>query len=111
MDDNGNPEEGVVTAAPDVPEATDAPDAPPLDRDLTIYHVADLKPRLLAWADAGCAPLSLGAVAECDSAGVQLLLAARRTAIARGAALTLLDAPPTVQDAIRRVGLDNVLVA
>ena len=109
MDDNGNPEEGVVTAAPDVPEATDAPDAPPLDRDLTIYHVADLKPRLLAWADAGCAPLSLGAVAECDSAGVQLLLAARRSLAARGSSLQITAASAVVRDALSVFGLQALL--
>lgn len=85
-------------------------DGNPIDRDLTIYHVAELKPRLLAWVEQGCPPLDLSATAECDSAGLQLLLAARRSALARGTTLTLTHAGAAVQDAVRRVGLEHALV-
>ena len=47
-----------------VPEPTPLPAAAPIDRDLTIYHVAELKPRLLAWLQDGGSTLSLACAQE-----------------------------------------------
>ena len=80
-------------------------DAPVIDANLTIHHAALLLPRLQAWLAAGCAPLSLAAAEECDCAGLQLLLSARRSAQAAGRALRLTDVGPAVRDALGRVGL------
>jgi len=61
-----------------------------LSGELTIYHAADLKQALLPLAaDAGAWTLDLSGVTDIDSAGIQVLLAARRTLAARGAALRL----------------------
>jgi anti-anti-sigma factor len=59
-----------------------------LSGELTIYHAADLKQALLPLAEqAGAWALDLSGVTDVDSAGIQILLAARRTLAARGAAL------------------------
>jgi anti-anti-sigma factor len=61
-----------------------------LSGELTIYHAADLKQALLPFAaDAGALALDLSGVTDIDSAGIQVLLAARRTLAARGATVRL----------------------
>ena len=58
--------------------------------ELTIYHAADLKHALLPLAaPGGDWALDLSGVTDIDSAGIQVLLAARRTLAARGAQLRL----------------------
>jgi len=94
-----------------VPEPTPLPAAAPIDRDLTIYHVAELKPRLLAWLQDGGSTLSLACAQECDCAGLQLLVAARRAARAFGRELVLTDLTPNALDALRRTGLDRSFAA
>ena len=92
-------------------EATDVASTHPIDRDLTIYHVAELKPRLLAWLDAGGSTLSLAFAEECDGAGLQLLVAARRAAMSCGRELVLADMTPNTLEALRRTGLDATFAA
>lgn len=53
--------------------------------------------------------LDLSGVTEFDSAGVQLLLAARRSLAERGQVLALLDASPVVRDALAVFGLQHTL--
>jgi anti-sigma B factor antagonist len=53
--------------------------------------------------------LDLSGVTEFDSAGVQLLLATRRSLAARGQTLALLDASPVVRDALAVFGLQHTL--
>ena len=64
-----------------------------IDGELTIYRAAELaaamKTALAAVADGGVLEVDLSEVAELDSAGVQLLLAARRSAVESGRALRL----------------------
>ena len=91
--------------------ATDVATTHPIDRDLTIYHVAELKPRLAAWLSEGGATLSLAFAEECDCAGLQLLVAARRTALACGRELVLTDVTPNALEALRRTGLDTTFAA
>ena len=104
--DTDPPLDAVADAA-----AATAAAAPPIDRDLTIYHVADLRLRLLAWLDAGAPPLDCAAATECDSAGLQLLLSARHSALARGARWQLSNPGPALTEALARVGLDALLLA
>ncbi|MDP9900946.1 STAS domain-containing protein [Variovorax ginsengisoli] len=72
-----------------------------LEGELTIYGAAPLQARLLAaLADAPEGlDIDLAGVTEIDSAGVQLLMATRRAALATGSSVTLC-AP---SDAVREV--------
>ena len=72
-----------------------------LDGELTIYAAAELQARLIAaLADAPDGlDIDLAGVTELDSAGVQLLMATRRGALATGRSVTLC-AP---SDAVREV--------
>lgn len=51
-----------------------------IEGELTIYRAAELKPALLQPLAAGSVELDLSAVTEIDSAGVQLLMLAKREA-------------------------------
>jgi anti-anti-sigma factor len=73
---------------------------------MTIYRAAELHPALLDAVRTQDAPaLDLSAVTEFDSAGVQLLLVARREAARLGKRLVLQDASPVVRDAFALLGL------
>lgn len=73
-----------------------------LDGELTIYRAAELREELLAALPV--APTSmeidLAQVSEVDSAGVQLLIAARRAAQAQGAAFALVDPSAAVREVL-----------
>jgi anti-anti-sigma regulatory factor len=58
-----------------------------IEGELTIFRAAELKPVLLA--DPAPTEIDLSGVTELDSAGVQLLMLAKRTALAEGHALRL----------------------
>jgi anti-anti-sigma factor len=61
-----------------------------IEGELTIYQVADLKPSLLAELDQYSAlEIDLSAVTEIDTAGFQLLMAAKKSAESRGKKLIL----------------------
>lgn len=81
-------------------------DALPLDGELTIYTAAERRAGLLAWLDAGGSVLDLSQVTDCDTAGVQLLVATRHTLEARGRSLSLRAASAAVRDALAAYGLD-----
>ncbi|MGB9108811.1 MAG: STAS domain-containing protein, partial [Telluria sp.] len=71
-----------------------------VEGELTIYRAAELKPALLDAVRAHDAPaLDLSAVTEFDSAGLQLLLMARREAAGLGKQLAVSAASPAVRDA------------
>lgn len=77
-----------------------------IEGDLTIYRAAELKAELLAaLAEPGDLDLELDAVDEFDTAGVQLLLAARKTAQAAGRSLRLVSPSPVVTRALGTLGL------
>jgi anti-anti-sigma factor len=77
-----------------------------LSGDLTIYHAADLKQALLPFAaEGGAWTLDLSGVTDVDSAGIQVLLAARRTLAARGAALRLTACSPAAQAVFSLYGI------
>lgn len=77
-----------------------------LDGDLTIAAAAEQAARLrAALGGAGEFVLALDDAADCDSAGVQLLLALRATLARDGRALRLAGAGAAVQAALDTFGL------
>lgn len=91
------------------PAAKAAPETLALPAEMTIYHAAEIRTVLLAAVAAGTVKLDLAHVGEFDSTGLQLLLAARRTARAAGRHLELLNLPPVVQEVCATYGLDEAL--
>jgi anti-anti-sigma factor len=80
-----------------------------LDGELTIQQAAAVRERLLAALAAGLRCLDLGQVSECDSAGVQLLLAARKSAEDAGLPLTLAPVSEPVREVLVGYGLAQLL--
>lgn len=74
--------------------------------ELTIYAAAEAKAPLLApLAECGELVIDLAGVSEIDSAGLQLLLLARREAEAAGRPLRFADASPAVAELVALYGL------
>ncbi len=83
-----------------------------LGPELTIVQAADTHALLAqALTEAGDLALDLGGVTDFDSAGVQLLLATRRSLQERGDHLHLADTSPAVRDALQVYGLQALLTA
>jgi len=83
-----------------------------LGPELTIAQAADTHGVLLAAIQQWGGPLmrlELSTVSDCDSAGIQLLLATRRSAMERGAQLELLQPSAVVLSALQCYGLDAQL--
>lgn len=80
-----------------------------IEGELTIYRAAELCDALkaaLAAAPAGADfEVDLSAVTEMDGAGVQLLLATRKTTQAAGRALRLVAASPAVTEVLETLQL------
>jgi anti-sigma B factor antagonist len=77
-----------------------------IDGELTIYRAAELKPVLLSAVEAHpSVEIDLAAVSEIDTAGVQLLMLAKRSAHARQAELRLAAHSPAVVDAFELLDL------
>ena len=77
-----------------------------LDGELTIYRAAELKPLILApLGEAQVLEVDLAGVSEIDSAGVQLLMLAKREAQARGGELHLVAHSPAVLDVFELLDL------
>ena len=77
-----------------------------VEGELTIYRAAELQPVLLETVRTQAAPaLDLSAVTEFDSAGLQLLLVARREAARLGKVLRVLGASAAVTDVHALLGL------
>ena len=85
----------------------------PLGPDLTIPFAAEAHATLAQaiQATTGTLVLELSGVSEFDSAGLQLLLAARRSLAERGLALRLAAPSDVVQDALRVFGLAQLFEA
>jgi anti-sigma B factor antagonist len=87
-----------------------APVALQIDGEMTIYRAAELKDVLSgavqsAVAEARALALDLSGVTEFDSAGIQLLLVARREAERQGGALRLVALSPAVREVFALTGL------
>jgi anti-sigma B factor antagonist len=77
-----------------------------LEAELTINRAAALKQTLLAALETpGALELDLSKVTELDSAGVQLLLLAQRTAAANDVELRYVDHSPAVTQVLELLGL------
>ncbi len=77
-----------------------------IDGELTIYRAAELKPVLLGALNGHTAvEIDLSAVSEIDTAGVQLLMLAKRTAQSRDIVLRLVAHSPVVVDAFELLDL------
>lgn len=74
--------------------------------ELTIYHAAEAKAALhAALAGPGALELDLSGVSELDTAGVQVLLWAKREAAAQGVQLPFLHHSPEVLEVIDQLNL------
>ncbi len=83
-----------------------------LGPELTIAFAAGVREQLaaaVAAAPAGPLTLDLSGVSEFDSAGLQLLLATRRSLAAAGRTLHLQAPSAVVQDALQVFGLRSLL--
>ncbi len=77
-----------------------------MDTEMTIYHAAEIRATLLAALQQGGAlEVDLAAVAELDSSGVQLMLAAQRQAGAAGVALRWRGHSAAVLEVLALLGL------
>ena len=83
----------------------------PLAGDWTIYRAAELQPLLQARLAEGADSFDLAGVTEIDSCGLQLLLAARRSAAAAGVQARFLNAPEAVRELCRTFGVRGLLEA
>jgi anti-anti-sigma factor len=84
-----------------------------LGPELTIAQAATAREALLQALQAGAGDLALdlSGVMDFDSAGVQLLLATRRSLQAQGRALVLHQPSAAVRDALQCLGLQPLLAA
>ena len=82
-----------------------------LPRELTIYQVAALRELLLTQVARGISQFDLAGVAECDSAGLQLLMALSRSVECGGQRCRLLKVPAPVREAAATLGIDTLLLA
>ena len=78
--------------------------------ELTIYRAAELKDALLAEAALPGGRLDLGGVTDIDTAGLQLLLLARREAAACGHVLPLQPVSAAVREGCEQLGLADLLL-
>jgi len=78
---------------------------------LVIGNAAAQRQLLMEALDTGASVLDLSGVAECDTSGVQLLLAAHKTAQALGTPLELRGASEPVRELFGRYGLGSLLSA
>lgn len=77
-------------------KAKAAPAALRIEGELSIFRAAELKPALLPLT--ALTEIDLSGVTEIDTAGLQLLLLARRAAQAQGQALRLVATSPAVDE-------------
>ena len=78
--------------------------------EMTIYAAAELKPRLLDEVAAHAAlEIDLAEVSEIDTAGIQLLLLAKREAAAAGKTLALVGHSPAVLELVELYKLAGTL--
>jgi anti-anti-sigma factor len=73
---------------------------------LNVSEVADIRDEIIVCLSArNKIVLDLNGVVDCDSAGVQLLCSAQKTAASQGKELTVVRAPAVVRESAARVGL------
>jgi anti-sigma B factor antagonist len=102
----------AVAAEPvEVIEAAPAHAVLRLDADMTVVHAAAQREQILAAVQTATQglELDLSAVDSIDSAGIQLVLAARHSLKRQGVALTLSQPQAAVNDALGVYGLHPLL--
>ncbi|MBX3235716.1 MAG: STAS domain-containing protein [Nitrospiraceae bacterium] len=78
--------------------------------ELTIYSALELKPRLLgALAQKSALEIHAGNVTEVDTAGIQLLLLAKREAAGAGKQLSLMTPSQSLREALGQCFLNEQL--
>jgi anti-anti-sigma factor len=83
-----------------------------IEGEMSVYRAAELKPALLGPAlDGGLLELDLSAVTEIDSAGLQLLLLARREVLARDGGLRVVAQSPSIAEMLALLRLNERLDA
>ena len=83
-----------------------------IEGEMSVYRAAELKPALLEPAmGGGVLELDLSAVTEIDSTGLQLLLLARREALARQGGLCVVAQSPAIAEMLALLQLDEHLDA
>ena len=82
-----------------------------LSGEWTIHQIGEHHRTLLSAIQAGASTLDASGITEVDSAGVQLLLAARQSLLRQGRELHLIATSPCVRDALSAYGLDANLHA
>jgi anti-sigma B factor antagonist len=80
-----------------------------LDGEWTIHHAAQCHSVLLTHIEAGTSDFDVSGVTDFDSAGLQLLLAARISLASQGCELALNGVPTVVRDVLDAYGLDLTL--
>lgn len=77
-----------------------------IEGEMTIYRAAELKQQLLAALTAGSTlQVDLSGVTELDTAGLQVLMLAKKTAQSAGAELHLVAPGPAVVDVLEMLNL------
>jgi anti-anti-sigma factor len=77
-----------------------------VEGEMTIYRAVELKQTLLeAIVESGAVEFELSKVSELDSAGVQLLMLAKRTAQSRHSQMRLVAPSPAVLDVLDLLNL------
>lgn len=84
-------------------------DAAPLSGEWTVHAIAEHHQSLLTLLEQGVTSLDLSGVIEFDSAGLQLLIAARKSLAARGLELVLVAPSTAVRSLLTVYGLDETL--
>ena len=74
-----------------------------IEGELTIYRAMELKP--LLFAQPPVTELDLSGVTEFDSAGLQLLMLAKKMALAQGRPLALVRPSPVVTQVLELLGM------
>lgn len=81
-------------------------EAMPIEGEMTIYRAAELKPLLLKPLNGNSQiAVDLSGVTEIDSAGIQLLMLMKKTALERGCALSFTGHSPAVIEAFELLNL------
>lgn len=81
-----------------------------LDGDLDLYHAETAREALLKQLSGSAAlELDLSGVEACDTAGIQLLLAARRSAVAAGKPFVIHATAPALATCGERLGVPSEL--
>ena len=103
--------DGATGTSPDALAAGCAP-ALRIDGDLTVYTAGEWHARLAAAVGASAeqaALIDLSRITEIDTAGLQLLLVAKRAAAARHRPFALLAPSPCARELLRLLGLGHLI--